>query len=87
MHILKKNQEQNEEHRKMLLFGRMRLDIRTPPGTSLRTGTTPLINAGGKDAYRVGTANYCLNSSVNSNLPAYREMKVGPSVSLPRKKL
>ena len=33
----------------------MRPEIRTPPGTSLRTGTTPLINAGGKNAYRIGT--------------------------------
>ena len=31
-----------------------RPEIRTPPGTSLRTGTTPLINAGGKNAYRIG---------------------------------
>ena len=35
-------------HRNIILFDAPFLGIRTPPGTSVRTGTTPLVNAGGK---------------------------------------
>ena len=38
------------------------------PGTSVRYFYHPLVNAGGKDVYRIGTARHCPNSPTNSDL-------------------
>ena len=59
----------NGKRRKIMLFDALLPGIRTPSDTSVRTGITPLINAGGKDAYRIDTAFLSTNSSPNSNLP------------------
>ena len=61
----------NGKRRKIMLFDALLPGIRTPPDTSVRTGITPLINAGGKDAYRIGTAYHWANSSANSSLSDY----------------
>ena len=41
-----------------------------PPVPVCATLTTPLVNAGGKDVYRIGTARHCPNSPTNSQFVA-----------------
>ena len=51
-----------------------------PPVPVCATFTTPLVNAGGKDVYRIGTARHCPNSPTNSYFPRYRTIPGGPGV-------
>ena len=44
----KRTRNKDGKYRKIILFNALQPGIRTPPATSVRTGDTPLVNAGGK---------------------------------------
>ena len=52
----KSTKNKNCKHRKIMLFYALLPEIRTPPATSLRTGGTPLVNAGGKASNHLRTS-------------------------------
>ena len=46
----KRTRNKDGKYRKIILFNALQPGIRTPPATSVRTGGTPLVNAGGKSS-------------------------------------
>ena len=44
----KRTRNKDGKYRKIILLNALQPGIRTPPVTSVRTGDTPLVNAGGK---------------------------------------
>ena len=66
----KRTRNKDGKYRKIILFNALQPGIRTPPATSVRTGGTPLVNAGGKASIhsRTVTARQIPNLSGNRGL-------------------